>query len=180
MKPFLRNLSGNPTLWESRYAEARARLPQADDRERLGLLAELGTLARYLGDAPASISYCETGLALTRALADRTREAASLVRLGGALHHSDDPTALPRAESCFRQVIECDDPAFLAYRDFAWQHLGKLLAEQDDFVAARHCFEQALTLRLIKQDSELMASTRQALDTLDALETSAEYNEDKL
>lgn len=163
----MRDPAGDPSLWQPRYAAAAASLQQleAQSLDYLRQLGELGTLARTLRDYPAAIGHFKAAVALAQELAQPSFEAANRVRLGVVQHHHGD---WPAAEALFKQVLESAEAQ--AYHDFAWQHLGKLRVEQRRFAEARACFEAAMRLRQLKQDSELIASTQQALVRLAELE----------
>ncbi len=169
---FQRDQSGEPEQTQQLYDQVQTQLNQLDALERqirLGLFGELGTLARQMRDYPAAILHFEAAIKLAQTLKDTKREAANRVRLGVALHHSDQPHLLSQAIVCFQTVIKTNQPGYTEYHDFAWQHLGKLWVEQREYKQAKNCFEQALKLRQSKQNAELIDSTMQALKGLEAL-----------
>ncbi|MFE9320617.1 phosphotransferase [Nocardia sp. NPDC052278] len=71
------------------------------------------------------------------------------------------------AETLYRRAVDrADDPEVLS---FALQHLGKALAEQGRLPEARARLTEALKLRVVEGDAELIEATRTTLDLLDDL-----------
>lgn len=146
-----------------RYAQQLREAQALAGTDLLLALGSLGQLARSLSDYPAAIAHFAEALALARTLGDERRGDANLLRLGVALHHAGD---LAPAVDCFEQVLA--DPN-RGYHDFALQHLAKLEVEIGAYQQAARHFDQALELRLAKRDAELIASTREAQQALNAL-----------
>ena len=175
MSFFLRDTSrsSDPAFWEA-YGESKAeleRLRHSDDQlTRLRLLGAVGSYARLVDRLDESLELLREALALSRALHLKGFEAANLIRLGTTCQYAGQSFD---AEKCFREALELSEsPEAREYRDFAWQHLGKLLAETGLYGAARQCFEAALLLRRQKGDTSLIHSTLQALDMLNTLSPS--------
>lgn len=76
---------------------------------------------------------------------------------------------MEESESGFLKCLRLteENPDLWAYRDFAFQHLGKLYFEWTRFDSAKKCFEAALELRLAKKDETLLESTRLALKAVE-------------
>lgn len=166
---FLRDQPGDPEALNLQIEARQQLLDSLEPFERLLCLGELGSLYRSLQNYPAAQSYFKQALKLAITLKDFKRVAANLVRLGVAKHYAGQWT---EAQACFEQVLEDSRLEFQAYHDFAWQHLGKLKVEQNELAFASDCFEQALALRQIKQDPELIRSTKLAIHVLEERRTS--------
>ncbi len=88
---------------------------------------------------------------------DAALVASNRIRRATAIFYAG---AYSDAERELRSVIaSCSDTEYLGY---AWQHLGKCLAEQHEWDEAERCFETALSIRSI-HDAPLTGSSRQAL-----------------
>lgn len=133
----------------------------------LALLGELGAVARSLEEWDLAERWLTEALTLAQTLGDKAREAANLIRLGTLYHYRDD---VHRGMLLFSQALTLSDqPEASDYRDFALQHMGKLLVEQGLYQEAYQCFAQALQLRERKGDEALIQSTREALNALESL-----------
>ena len=120
MRPFLRNQPLPTTAQSLRFRELRLALASLQGPALLQCLAELGTLARQLGELAAARDHFAEALALALELNDMRNWSANLVRLGVVLHFRSE---LAPAVDCFEQVLEAENHG---YHDFALQHLGKL------------------------------------------------------
>jgi len=169
---FLRDSrSENPAFWEA-YGEGRAELDriraEGPTENLLRLLGALGSYARVLHRLDEAIDFLTEALELSRFLDKKSFEAANLIRLGTAYQYAGQAH---QAEVLFKQALDLtEEPEAASYRDFAWQHLGKLLVEEGLFQEGRHCLEVALKIRIAKGDAELIHSTQSALSALRALE----------
>lgn len=133
----------------------------------LALLGELGAVARSLEEWDLAERWLKEAVQLSQTLGDTAREAANLIRLGTLYHYRED---VHRGMLLFSQALTLSEqPAAASYRDFALQHMGKLLVEQGLYQEAYQCFSQALQLRQRKGDAELIASTQEALHALESL-----------
>lgn len=171
MQPFLRVLRPDDQKIRHQYQENQAYFANQQELQfvDLKLLGELGEHARILGELEASRHYLERALALAREYEDHGRIVANLIRLGTTLQYLNEHSA---GEALMREALTLtDQPATCHYHDFALQHLGKLLVETGATKEARTLFEQALILRQQKGEAGLIASTQQALDSLNARET---------
>jgi tetratricopeptide (TPR) repeat protein len=136
----------------------------------LSLLGELGAVARTLEEWGLAERWLTEALTLAQTLGDRAREAANLIRLGTLYHYRGD---VDRGMLLFSQALSLSDHSEAAsYRDFALQHMGKLLVEQGLYQEAYQCFMQALQLRERKGEASLISSTQEALQALESLLTS--------
>ncbi|MGV3524128.1 MAG: tetratricopeptide repeat protein [Candidatus Sericytochromatia bacterium] len=161
-QPFLRQTSQDVEAWAARLEQALSHLPRASGGERLRLLGECGSAYRALGQLDAAATYFERALDLARVQVNPRLEAANLVRLGVVCHYQN---RWDEAETCFAAALALSEqePDAWDYRDFALQHWGKLCVEQGRFAQAQAYFEAARLLRQVKGDTELLASTDEAL-----------------
>ena len=167
MRPFLRGIKPEPEL-ESQLKAKLSQLYGTDqNQERLSILGECGQLATRLNKLRESKLYLEEALELAKEIDDKPKVVANLIRLGTTLqyldYHADGQNLLDEALS------KANTPETTQYKDFALQHLGKLLAEKGLYDEAQECFLKALILRQKKGDQTLIDSTQNALDFIEEL-----------
>lgn len=167
MRPFLRGIKSDPAL-ENEFEIKRQELFRAQAPEdRLSLLGDCGELARTLGKLEESKLYLEEALKLSREQTDLGREVANLIRLGTTLQYLDYHA---NGQILLAEALEkANTPETAQYKDFALQHLGKLLAEKGLYAEAQECFEGAMVLRQQKGQQDLIESTQNALDFIEEL-----------
>ena len=160
-EPFLREVAGDPVTVKAQIAELRLVVHRASsERERAVSLGRLGDLLRTVGDEGEAVAVLEraVGIDVDDTLVDR----ANRLRLATARFYAGDhTTAEDELRSLTIELESSDDPTYL---DFAWQHLGKCLAEQSRWSEAVRCFERALRLRE-GGDPTLIRSSETALIT---------------
>ncbi|HEY9840799.1 MAG: tetratricopeptide repeat protein [Candidatus Sericytochromatia bacterium] len=170
MKPFLRVQRTKDRELMAAYVAGLGELEQlstASPEARLSLLSNLGAQACNLDLLEEARKYLETALALALKLHDAERELSIRLRLAITLQYLE---RLEQANEMFQMALKMTlVPELQPYQDTVLQHWGKLLAEQGKYAAARKCFEQALMLRQLKQDPELIADSEDALELLDSL-----------
>ncbi|MGY4101730.1 phosphotransferase [Nocardia sp. R16R-3T] len=94
------------------------------------------------------------------------RRMSVWINLGDVYRYWGDTVT---AETLYRRAVDrAGDPEVLS---FALQHLGQALAEQGRLAEARARLTEALKLRVVEGDTELIESTRTTLDLLDDLPT---------
>ncbi|GAA4913566.1 kanamycin kinase [Stackebrandtia albiflava] len=91
---------------------------------------------------------------------DRRRLAVMVNRADVTRYAGDPAAALPQ----YRRAVELARASVPELLDFALQHLGKCLAESGETGEAGTVLHEALALRLVKGDPELVASTRRAIE----------------
>ncbi|MGY0500490.1 tetratricopeptide repeat protein [Nocardia sp. FBN12] len=100
-------------------------------------------------------------------LADTERRRITVwINIADVYRYQGEPA---RAEILYRRALEASralDPDLVS---FAAHHLGKSLAEQHRPAEARQLLNEAMRLRVADGESELIESTRAALDHLDEL-----------
>lgn len=166
--PFLRERPGDSEAVEAAVVELLADLAAAraaDDMPgQIRALGQLGDRNRTLGRVNLAVSQLREAVRLATAADDEACLVANLIRLGIAWQYAGEHTV---AESTLRQGLDLAER--LGLRDmvgFAFQHLGKCLAEQDKLQEAHGCFLAALEVRSSLGDPELVGSTRRALEEL--------------
>lgn len=166
--PFLREIPNDPAVLEAEIAGLLAELEAAraagDDLGQIRALGLLGDRNRALGHSGLAISQLREAVRLATAAGDEPRLVANLIRLGTAWQYAGEHAV---AESTLRQGL--DSAEKLGLRDmvgFAFQHLGKCLAEQGRLQEAHGCFLAALEVRQTLNDAELLESTHAALEEL--------------
>jgi len=123
--------------------------------------AMLFTLLGQLEPAAALVEFALARQPLTSHLYDRT-----VTEIRHAQLHQF-AARLPQAQALLQGVIaRCRSEATAsALLDFALQHQGKVLFDQGLYRQALGCFQEALVLRQLKKNPELMASTELAIAT---------------
>ncbi|WP_433656525.1 phosphotransferase [Nocardia sp. CA-128927] len=154
-----------------------------DDRERMIPVDPERLAARLAKAEPVDFAGCrQTGIEamllgrygqaldlLDRALElvdTEERRITVWINLGDVYRYQGDAFT---AETLYRRAVEHARVAAPDVLSFAVQHLGKALAEQDQLTEAHPLLREALDLRSAEGDSELIESTRVALERLSAL-----------
>ena len=130
----------------------------------------LGDRNRALGKADLAVSQLREAVRLATAEGDEPRLVANLIRLGTAWQYAGEHVV---AESTLRQGLDAAER--LGLRDmvgYAFQHLGKCLAELGKIHEAHGCFLAALEVRMALGEPGLVRSTEQALEALSSLRRS--------
>ena len=158
MRPFLRDTIADAVqldLTELEVEFDRA-FAASDERELMRIYGAIGELTRINGgDGRPMI---EQALTLARKLDDDRGVIANRIRLATAHFYQGEHAF---AEIELREVItDIEDGSDTTYLDYAWQHLGKCVAEQERYAEAIECFERALLLRT---DAGLRASSQDAI-----------------
>lgn len=164
--PFQRDEPGDVLAVRKRIADLTVEVARAreahDSRALLRALGQRGDLCRIAGEAEEARADLREAVRLARRLGDGPAVAANRIRLATARFYAGDH---PLAEAELRSVVDDLTAAGeTKHLDYAWQHLGKCLAEQGKLAAAAGCFENALALRA--DQPELAGSSRRALEGL--------------
>ncbi|WP_433760416.1 phosphotransferase [Nocardia sp. CA-135398] len=124
---------------------------------------KLGIELMLLGRYAEALDHLDRALEL----ADSDYRRMSVwINLGDVYRYWGDTVT---AETLYRRAVDrASDSEVLS---FALQHLGKALAEQGRLSEARARLTEALKLRVVEGDAELIESTRTTLDLLDDLPT---------
>ena len=158
-EPFLRDTAADQVTVKAQIAELRIAAHRADPgAARANALGRLGDLLRTVGDEGEAVEVLERALAIDGA--DELIVRANRLRLATArFSGGDHGQAEDELRTLTIELEASDDPTYL---DFAWQHLGKCLAEQGRWAEAATCFERALRLR-VGGDPALIRSSETAL-----------------
>ncbi|MFC4374687.1 tetratricopeptide repeat protein [Nocardia halotolerans] len=144
-------------------AESLAARVAAADPHDFGGLRRLGIALMLLGRYEEALDRLDQALVL----ADTERRRITVwINLADVYRYQGEPA---RAETLYRRALDASralDPDLVS---FAAHHLGKSLAEQHRPQEARELLNEAMRLRVADGDSELIESTRAALDHLDEL-----------
>ncbi|WP_316575503.1 phosphotransferase [Nocardia canadensis] len=139
-----------------------ARVAVADPHD-FGGLRRLGIALMLLGRHDEALDRLDQALEL----ADTERRRITVwINLADVYRYQGEPAP---AEILYRRALDAScalDPELVS---FAAHHLGKSLAEQHRPREARELLNEAMRLRVADGDSELIESTRAALDHLDEL-----------
>lgn len=159
MRPFLRDSVADAVQLDLEELEDQfdRAFVAADQPELMRIYGAIGELTRLNGgDGRPMIKQA---LKIARELGDERGIIANRIRLATAHFYQGEHAF---AEIELRQVIsDIEAGSDAAYLHYAWQHLGKCIAEQERYAEAIACFERALLLR---DDPRLRASSQQAID----------------
>ncbi|WP_336081673.1 tetratricopeptide repeat protein [Nocardia sp. SSK8] len=140
-----------------------ARVAVADPHDFAGL-RRLGIALMLLGRYEQALDRLDQALVLADT---EQRRVTVWINLADVYRYQGEPG---HAETLYRRALDVsralDDPDLVS---FAAHHLGKSLAEQHRPREARELLNEAMRLRVAEGDSELIESTRAALDHLDEL-----------
>ncbi|MFC9896263.1 phosphotransferase [Nocardia sp. NPDC127579] len=148
-----------------------ARVAAAAPRDFAGF-RQTGIELMLLGRFEEALDHLDRALELADADASDglgspgQRRISVWLNLGDVYRYQGD---LGTAERLYRRAVEASRECAPAPEllSFAVQHLGKALAEQGRLDEARALLAEAQQLRIAEGDSELIESTRVALETLD-------------
>jgi GrpB-like predicted nucleotidyltransferase (UPF0157 family) len=160
--PFLREELADVGAARTRLAELSAverKASETDDRLTLAhTLGALGDLRRALGEADEAVAVLERAVEIPTG--DALLQRANRLRLANARFYAGSHAVAERElRDLLREIEQSGNPRYL---DFAWQHLGKCLAELERWFEAVACFETALRLRAASEDA-LRTSSETAL-----------------
>lgn len=144
------------------YQQGLQALQNLSGEERIGVLGQLGGLARRLGHFEQAGQLFQEAIALAAHFGRPRLEVLNRIRLAVTQQYAGLPEA---AEKLLLEALEqiSTTPQAEIYRDFVFYHLGKLYAEAGQLQQALKLFETALILRQQKRNSELIESTEMAI-----------------
>ncbi len=171
MREMLRDAAPTTRGWHEDVHSLRQKVSAASPGSDAHLLA-LGHLGDQLRCAPSfqaeAVTILEQAVSLATTLNLPKALAANQIRLATALQYV---SRHDKAIAMFHEAIATIDAHRIrGLKDFAWQHLGKCLAETGAYPDARQCFRRALQLRRRRGNKSLIASTEQAFAVLAAWE----------
>ncbi|MCS1350663.1 tetratricopeptide repeat protein [Mechercharimyces sp. CAU 1602] len=137
---------------------------EEDKEAALFLCGYLGNAYRVVGDVARALNYLKQALGLAEELDNVRQLIVALLRLGEAYKYAGD---LKQAEALFiKAQTKATTHDVTPYIDFCLQHLGKCLWEQGRGTEAKALLTEALRLRNMKGDRDLIASTQLALNVV--------------
>jgi tetratricopeptide (TPR) repeat protein len=131
------------------------------------LVTQMGNVAAFLKmlrELDDALEFIETALSLIEQHDLGLRQfVAQSLRWADILRYMGE---VEEAEEIFNSVIEiCDENEDVkVYKDVALQHIGKLHFDIGEYKEALQFFEQALSIRKIKKDPSLIASSEMAIE----------------
>ncbi|MFJ8260633.1 tetratricopeptide repeat protein [Rummeliibacillus sp. NPDC094406] len=132
------------------------------NQERYFLYSALGYSYRVINEADQAIYYFKK--CLNMAEHHPKRRIETLIRLGEAYKYADlHKKALQLFDCALNLSI---DFQITNYKDFIFQHIGKCLMELGKIELAKEYLNEALKIREISGDVELIRSTQKVLDYL--------------
>ena len=133
-----------------------------DVRERARWWSQIGVYERMLGDLEAAADHLEEAV---RILEQQPLSEAFVVALIRLAHVYQYQQRFDWSNDLFADIVELveREPKLTSLRDFAYQHLGKNLFDQQRYAEAQQWFQRALEIRLQKEDDELITATKWAL-----------------
>jgi len=139
------------------------------ESDKYFLNGTVGNLYRICGEPQKALDYLNSCLCFAKEEGNITRETVTLIRLGEALKYDGKhDEAIELFEEAFKK---CKDNKLDTYLDFALQHRGKCLMEMGRIDEAEKSFIKALKLREFKGDTNLIDSTKKALELVKRLKT---------
>ncbi|WP_391205464.1 hypothetical protein [Psychrobacillus sp. L4] len=165
---YLREKTSNPSKIKQVIIKAEKLLELINEdklnrkEEKYFLYGTLGNLYRIYDKPKIAIRYLELSLRYSIDEKNCNREIISLIRLGEALKYDNK---LDKSLEIFDEaLIKSTISASNSYKDFALQHKGKCLLELKRVEEAIKCFQEAVMLRIEKNNQSLIVSTLHALD----------------
>lgn len=142
--------------------QLKASLPSLNNAELAKTYGLIGGYSRIMGNLEQSKHYLELAVAAYQNMGDAVGAFINELRLAHTLQWAGN---YQQADALFLRLISGAEAyaQLNPYLDFAYQHYGKSLFDQKDYAEALAFFHKALTLRLLKSNYELTASTKQAI-----------------
>ncbi|MGV9264964.1 tetratricopeptide repeat protein [Kitasatospora sp. NPDC003701] len=148
------------------HEELRA-LPEETDPARTRVLTRwIGIGQLCLGHHEEARTALRQSLDLAEALGNTPAVIATGLNLADSHRYAGD---VQGADALYRSALDTARRRHPELVDFALQHTGKHLMERGDLADARTRLQEALRLRVAKGDTELIGSTRAALDRVELL-----------
>lgn len=142
---------------------------EIDGIEKAKLLGNIGVILLHLRDLDQAEYYLKKSIVLINDLnLYRTHYVQQSIRLANVFQWKKD---FVKADKLFIEIIElCNsNENCLIFLDFALQHYGKSLFDQQEYLHAIKKFEAALALRINKGDVNLIANSKLAIKTINLL-----------
>jgi tetratricopeptide (TPR) repeat protein len=135
--------------------------------KRASILSLLGVFSRISGDYIGSENFLKESYEIFKTEKKFLAAFVARLRLGVTYQWKEQYS---KSEKIFLSCIDIarnsDDPALAGYEDFALQHLGKCKFDQGLINEALDYFTEAMELRIVKGDLELIKSTEKAIEVV--------------
>ncbi len=170
ISPFLRHQIVPDGAWKAKEEALLNALTDVSEAEnpleRVKALGRLGEHQRIsIQHLPLAIDTLQNAVQEALKAGIPALVASNRIRLATALQYANR-----HEEACkeFQRAIQASSgPKAGVLLDYAHQHFGKCLAEMGQWDAALEHFTAALDIRNVKADQGLLASTREAIQTLE-------------
>lgn len=146
--------------------ELRALSKGADPARTRVLTRWIGIGQLSLGNHDEARTFLRQSLDLAAASGNTRAVVATGLNLGDAHRYADD---VQTADALYRSALNTARSQHPELIDFALQHTGKHLMERGDLAGAQAHLQEALRLRIVKGNTELIESTQAALDRVELL-----------
>ncbi|MFF4816084.1 hypothetical protein ACFY2K_16015 [Kitasatospora sp. NPDC001309] len=154
------------TAVDQLHAELRA-LPEEDDPGRARVLTRwIGIGRMCLGHHEEARAFLRQSIDLAAAIGNTRAVVATGLNLGDAHRYAGD---VQTADALYLSALNTARSRHPELVDFALQHTGKHLMERGDLMGAQARLQEALRLRIAKEDAGLIESTQAALDRVELL-----------
>jgi len=138
-----------------------------DPLKRASILSLLGVFNRITEDYIGSVECLQEAYDIFKNEKKFLAAFVARLRLGVTLQWKKD---FIKSEKIFLNCIEIarnsDDPALAGYEDFAIQHIAKCKFDQGFYNEALEYFTEAMELRIVKGDLELIKVTERAIEVV--------------
>ena len=138
-----------------------ALMKESDELKKASMLSLIGVYSRIVGELTESESYLSEAIEIFKKHQKAKPLTYLRLRLATTLHWKEKYSS---AEKIFLEIIQSQTPESKHYLDYACQHMGKCKFDQKLYKEALNYFMQALDLRLVKGDMELIRSTEMAIE----------------
>ncbi|MBO8154876.1 MAG: hypothetical protein H0Z32_00325 [Bacillaceae bacterium] len=134
----------------------------------------IGVYARIARDYHVSVQYLKEAINLFEEMSETRGAFVQKLQLANTLHWKGEHTEAKRLFMELLQVTE-ENRVLEEYRDFLYQHYGKFLMDEGNPELARKYLQEALVIRKIKGNDELIQSTKmclsKCLEQIEAIQT---------
>ncbi|MER7766989.1 tetratricopeptide repeat protein [Kitasatospora sp. NPDC096140] len=146
--------------------ELRALADGADPARARVLTRWIGIGQLSLGNYDDARTFLRQSLDLAATLGNTHAVVATGLNLGDAHRYAGE---VQDADALYRSALGTARQQHPELVDYALQHTGKALMERGDLAGAQAHLQEALRLRIAKEDAELVESTQAALDRVELL-----------
>ncbi|HLS09584.1 tetratricopeptide repeat protein [Lentibacillus sp.] len=135
-----------------------------DDTEKGKLHGLLGYFLRVIGELDESKRHLNEAIAIFRDSGRKQSVFINQLRLANTYQWETD---YETSNKMFAELMDLaeNNPDYIEYRDFVYEHQGKNLFDQGEYEQALDLFHKALALRSGNRNSELIKTTETAIET---------------